>query len=261
MPSPFPGMDPYLEASGGWEDFHDRFLTYLSDMLLEALPAHYVVKIQERITLVSLPARSERQIVSDIGVAGLADVRPAGGLATATVATVEPVALEHDLEEMATETYLEIRRQPDRQLVTVIELLSPSNKELPGRDVYVAKRNALLSQYVHLVEIDLLVRGTRLGMRGPLPRGDYYAFVSRAERRPHGDVYAWSIRHPLPVIPVPLLDPDPAYPLDLGAMFRLTYDRGRYERSIDYTADPPAFLRPEDRDWAREVARTAPKAQ
>jgi hypothetical protein len=259
MPSPFPGMDPYLEAAGGWEDFHDSFLTYVRDVLLDALPAHYVVKIQERVTLVSLPTHEARQVVSEVGVSAMGDVRPAGGLATATVATVEPVTLEHDLEEMATETYLEIRRQPDRQLVTVIELLSPSNKELPGREVYLAKRNALLSQYVHLVEIDLLVRGRRLPMRAPLPAGDYFAFVSRAERRPSGDVYAWGVRHPLPLIPVPLLDPDPAYSLDLGAMFRLTYDRGRYERSIDYTADPPAFLRPEDRDWAREIARPARK--
>jgi hypothetical protein len=254
-------MDPYLEAAGGWEDFHDSFLTYVRDALLDALPDHYVVKIQERVTLVSLPAREARQVVADVGVSAIGEVRGAGGLMTESVATVEPVALEHDLEEMATETYLEIRRQPDRQLVTVIELLSPSNKELPGRDVYLAKRNALLSQYVHLVEIDLLIRGTRLGMRGPLPRGDFYAFVSRAERRPHGDVYAWRVRHQLPVIPVPLLDPDPAYTLDLGAMFRLTYDRGRYERSIDYVADPPAFLRPEDRDWARDIARAAQKAR
>ena len=261
MPSPFPGMDPYLEASGGWEDFHDSILTYVRDALLDAVPAHYVVKIQERVTLVSLPARGTQQVVSDVGVSTVGEVRPAGGVMTAAVASVEPLTLEHDLEEMATETYLEVRRQPDRQLVTVIELLSPSNKELPGREAYLAKRNALLSQYVHLVEIDLLIRGRRLGMRGQLPPGDYYAYVSRAERRPRGDVYAWGVRHPLPVIPVPLLEPDPDFPLDLGALFRQAYDRGRYERSVDYTADPPAFLRPEDRDWAREVIRQARQPQ
>jgi hypothetical protein len=167
------------------------------------------------------------------------------------------VTLEHDLEEPTTETYLEIRRHPDRRLVTVIELLSPSNKELPGRDVYFAKRNTLLNQFVHVVEIDLLLAGARLGMRTPLPAGDYFAYVSRAERRPHGDVYAWGVRNPLPVIPVPLLDPDPDYQLDLGALFRHAYDRGRYERSIDYTADPATALRTEDRGWAQEIARGA----
>jgi hypothetical protein len=174
-------MDPYLEASGGWEDFHDSFLTYVRDTLLDVLPAHYVVKIQERVTLVSLPAREARQV---------------GGLMTAAVATVEPVTLEHDLDDTGTETYLEIRRRPDNQLVTVIELLSPSNKELPGRDAYLAKRNALLHQYVHLVEFDLLVGGRRLPMRTPLPPGDYYAFVSRAEQRPRAEVYHWGIRAP-----------------------------------------------------------------
>src|SRR5687767_3690582 len=116
MPSPFPGMDPYLEASGGWEDFHDSFLTYVRDALLDALPAHYVVKIQERVTLVSLPTRETRLVVADVGVSTGADTRPAGGLMTASVATVEPLTLEHDLEETDAETYLEIRRQPDRQL-------------------------------------------------------------------------------------------------------------------------------------------------
>ncbi len=196
MASPFPGMDPYLEASGGWEDFHDSFLTYVRDTLLDVLPAHYVVKIQERVTLVSLPAREARQVVADVGVSTAAEFTSTGGLMTAAVATVEPVTLEHDLDDTGTETYLEIRRRPDNQLVTVIELLSPSNKELPGRDAYLAKRNALLHQYVHLVEFDLLVGGRRLPMRTPLPPGDYYAFVSRAEQRPRAEVYHWGIRAP-----------------------------------------------------------------
>src|SRR6478609_7788473 len=112
MPSPFPGMDPYLEASGGWEDFHDSFLTYVRDTLLDALPAHYVVKIQERVTLVSLPAREARQVVADVGVSTATDDHRAGGLMTATVAAIEPVTIEHDLDETAVETYLEIRRRP-----------------------------------------------------------------------------------------------------------------------------------------------------
>jgi len=253
MPSPFPGMDPYLEASGYWEDFHDSFLTDVRNALRASLPSAYSVYIQERVTSIALPDKERRHSVPDIGVTAPDSYRPAGGVATAPVTTVVPIVLELDLEESATETYLEITRRSDRKLITVIELLSPSNKESPGAPVYLAKRAALLNQYVHVVEIDLLLRGARLPMRRPLPPGDYYAFVSRADQRPKCEVYAWGVRSPLPVIPVPLMAPDPDYLLDLGALFRLTYETGHYARELNYTGDPTPFLRPADQDWAKSL--------
>ena len=68
-----------------------------------------------------------------------------------------------------------------------------------------AKRNALLHQDVHLVELDLLRGGQRLPLRDPLPPGDYCTLVSRGDRRPGCAVCAWPLAHPLPTIPVPLL--------------------------------------------------------
>jgi hypothetical protein len=252
MPSPFPGMDPYIEASGGWEDFHDRFLTHCGEALLEVLPSHYLVKVQERIAAITVPDADEKRAVLDIGISAPESARGNrdGGASTATI---EPVTLEHLYAEPLKETYIQILRRPDRKLVTVIELLSPTNKEGRGRDAYIEKRDALLAQYVHIVEIDLLVQGARLQMKTRLPAGDYYAFVSRAERRFKADVYAWTVRHPLPVIPIPLLEPDPDYKLELAGLFRYTYDRGHYERDLDYKIEPPAFLRPADREWAREL--------
>ena len=87
-------------------------------------------------------------------------------------------------------------------------------------------------------------------MARPLPRGDYFAFVSRTERRPRSDVYAWSLRDPLPTIPIPLLSPDPDIPLDLAAIFATVYQRGRYEQSIDYGEPLVLPLSAEDRAWA-----------
>jgi hypothetical protein len=101
--------------------------------------------------------------------------------------------------------------------------------------------------------LDLLIRGTRLQMKKPLPAGDYFAYVSRADRRFFSDVYPWHVRHPLPTIPIPLLEPEADYMLKLDALFGLTYDRGRYGRELNYKADPPSFLRPEDREWARGI--------
>jgi hypothetical protein len=211
MPSPFPGIDPFLEDQHYWEEFHSKFMNWTQDTLAERVPDAYEVRIEERVSL-----------------------------------TYEEV-IEHRIE---------IRRRPDRFLVAVIELLSPSNKEPPGDRLYSRKRLELIHQAVHLVELDLLIGGKRLAMEDELPTGQYYALVSRAEQRPRSDVYAWSIRDPLPTIPIPLLAPDPDVPLDLAAIFATVFQRGRYDRSIHYSAPLGLALSPEDRAWAEERART-----
>src|SRR5581483_402078 len=152
------------------------------------------------------------------------------------VATLESVTIPLVIVEEPREAYIEILHRPERQLVAVLELLSPSNKTEPGRSVYLTKRNALLYQNVHLVELDLLLGGHRLPFRKALPLGDYYALVARGDRRPDCDVYAWTIRQALPTIPIPLRAPDPDVLLDLATVFSTAYERGRYRRSIHYEA-------------------------
>lgn len=127
----------------------------------------------------------------------------------------------------------------------MLELLSPSNKEHSGRGLYLAKRNALLVQGIHLFELDLLLGGDRLPLERPLPEGDYYAMVSRSDRRPACDVYVWTIEATLPTLPVPLKGPDPDLPIDLGVVFSVTFERGRYARSLNYE-QPPAISVPGD---------------
>jgi Protein of unknown function (DUF4058) len=155
------------------------------------------------------------------------------------------------------EKRLEIRHLPDRELVTAIELLSPSNKQLPGAPLYIDQRDDLIQQRVHLVELDLLIAGKRLPMKDDLPTGQYYAFVSRAERRPLSEIYAWTIRDPLPRIPIPLKSPDADIMLDLAATFSTVYERSRVERLIDYAARLKLPLWPEDREWAESLAHSA----
>jgi len=220
MPSPFPGLDPFLESQGFWLDFHTKLLTYCSDAIHAALPGRYAALIGERISLVDL--------------------------------TGEARLARKDLDEVP-ERWIEIKRLPDLALVTAIEILSPTNKSGLGRSQYLQKRRELLDQPVHLVEIDLLLRGQRLPMGGPLPPGDYYAFVSRAEKRDSSDVYAWSIHRALPAIPIPLSPPDPDLSLDLAAVVARAYDQGRYHRLIHY-ADPLDLpLCAEDQNWLRSL--------
>jgi hypothetical protein len=173
------------------------------------------------------------------------------------VLTLEPVTIDLPVEEIeeVRDLWIEIRHRPDRDLVTAIEILSPTNKLGEGYWQYQGKRRSLIRQNVHLVELDLLVRGQRLPMGQDLPAGDFFAFVSRADCRSKCDVYAWSVRHSLPNIRIPLRSPDPDVVLELPAIFAFGYDRGRYARALDYAAPLDLPLAAVDRAWAEEHAR------
>jgi hypothetical protein len=262
MTSPFPGMDPYLEAQGHWESFHAALILHSAEALNEELPESYVAKVETRNALVSfdepiservpdlLLARGEKPTCSD------PQGRPG-------LATLEPITIPLAKREVEVrERWIEILQLPNMELVTVLEILSPSNKAGTGRADYLAKREAYIDRPVNLVEIDLILRGARMPMERRLPPGDCYAVVARAETRPDADVYAWTIRHPLPLLPIPLKSPDPDVTLDLARVFRLSYDRGRYERIVRYGTPLLAGL-PIDADarsWAETVVRAASAA-
>lgn len=251
MPSPFPGMDPFLESQGFWQDFHTSLIAYCRESLNSALPAHYAALIEERISLVDLSGRGEAAYRPDVSIVQ-GTREPAPRRDQGSIATLEPVAVplaRRDLDEVP-ERWIEIKRLPELALVTVIEILSPTNKTGLGRTEYLVKRQEFLDQPVHLVEIDLLLGGRRLPMGGPVPPGDYYAYVSRADHRETSDVYAWSIRRALPEIPIPLSAPDPDLRLDLGAVVARAYEQGRYDRLIRYAAPLELPLSSEDRQWA-----------
>jgi len=255
MPSPFPGMDPYIEASGSWLDFHGAFIATCREMLNARLPEHYVASMDERTHLVEVTEQEVRLIRPDIAVSRdrsseAATQRPANG----GVATLEPQEIPLALYEEVVERRIEIRTDPDRELVTVIELLSPTNKSHEGFAEYMSKRRAVLRQQVHLLEIDLLLAGKRPSLAGELPPGDYFAFLSRADHRPLCQVYAWNLRHALPTLPVPLKPTDHDVPLDLAELFTLTYDRGRYRQLLRYNRPLDVPLSDTDRRWAEQLA-------
>jgi hypothetical protein len=259
MPSPFPGNDPYLESQHFWEDFHPRFLTYCSDALNEILPQGYIAQLGERIRLVELSQKKAKLVLPDIAVIEEAD-KPSRRVAhrskVAGVLTLEPVTIPlPSVETEIRDVWIEIRRGTSRAPLTVIELLSPTNKIGDGFVEYKLKRRSLIRQKIHLVELDLLLGGRRLPMSLPLPVGDYFAFISRAQRRPNSDVYAWTVRDALPSVPIPLMAGTPDVALDLAGVFATTYERGRHARLIDYAAPPSVLRKPEDRAWAQKQAR------
>jgi hypothetical protein len=170
---------------------------------------------------------------------------------------LEPVVIPLPEFEEVRETQIRILHVSDRSVVTVLELLSPSNKVNSGFYDYLDKRIKLQAQPIHLIELDFLLGGQRLPMRRPLPAGDYYALIARAERRPDCDVYAWSVHHPLPQIPVPLKPPDRDISINLAELYATAFERGSYARVLDYQAPLQVPLASEDRAWAEDVARTA----
>ena len=257
MPSPFPGMDPYLEQSGGWGDFHSTFINYLRNAINDRLPDKYDARIQEHITVTESFDAPRKLFEPDI----LVDRQPEAIVATrreaAGPALLEPVTVPLIIPETQRQTFIEIYDYPDQDLVAVLEVLSPTNKLPEGREKYLVKRDAVLRGEIHLVELDLLVGGQRLPTAEPYPQDDYYVFVARAERRPLCDVYHWSVRQQLPPIPIPLKAPDPDVIVELQPVFTEAFARGRYERRLHYGAPPRARLSRADRQWAAELAAAA----
>ncbi len=259
MPSPFPGIDPYLESQHLWEGFHARFVTYFCDALNDVLPETYVAQLGEHFYLMELAGRGAKQVLPDVAVIEgewRSTPRAARPRRTGGALALEPVTISlPKMKKEVRDVWIEIRRPPKRAPIAVIEVLSPTNKSSESFVEYKLKRTSTLRQKVHLIEFDFLVGGRRLSMGEPLPAGDFYALISRGDRRPNCEVYTWTVRDPLPTIPIPLVPPDEDVTVDLGAVFMIAYNRGRYARLVDYDAPPTALRKTDDRAWAEKIAR------
>ena len=244
MPSPFPGMDPFIESQK-WEDFHHSAISVMRELIAPQVADWYIVNVQERVYLQEVEG-DERLVIPDVSVAATeqgcsrSTSFPAGTVAVATA----PVECLLPKTESHQEGFLEIRTTDNGHLVTVIELLSPSNKQrgTQGARKYLTKRKALLQTTANLVEIDLLRVGQRLPMASPLPVGDYFALVSRGRSRPKSSVYSWRLPDRMPAIPIPLASGQNEPPVDLQNVLDLVYDRALYRLSMKY--DRPLVPQP-----------------
>ncbi len=251
MPSPFPGMDPYLEDHALWPDVHQRLIAYTSEQLQAKLRPAYIARIGERIEL----AQVHKGYIPDVLL-----VKPLHTLRETAVYAGAPVADEPQthalLDEERRVPYIEIIRRESGEVVTLIEVLSPSNKIGDGREQYLQKQADLLATPVNLVEIDLLREGrpTTLARQADItqpPEWRYVVSVSRGGQRNRLEVYAFGIRDRLPRCRIPLRSPDPDVVLDLPAVFARCYDVGSYDLLIDYTRLPPGELSEAELAWLR----------
>ena len=241
MPSPFPGMDPFIE-SRRWKSFHSLFIAEIAGALVPQVRPRYVVDVEERVYLEHEPDEGPRTI--EPGKAG----------APAAVAH-RPMFLTVPMPVQEREHFLTIRDRQSQEVIAVIEVLSPTNKRpsSDGQREYLRKREAVLRSGAHLVEFDLLRGGGRLPTIEPLPPGDYYAFVGRVKSRPKTEVYYWDLRALLPEIPVPLAGSDPDVKLCLQAVFTATYDRAGFDYALAHTRPVEPALSAADAEWVRQA--------
>lgn len=258
MPSPFPGMDPYLTLS--WRDVHTRLIVYACDAIQESLPAILSARLEENVLLETPQGLSEHPYAPDVRVVEYPAKQGQVAATPSGVALADPVVIdlaEAVVTEQVTEPRLEIiDRGSGNRVVTVLELLSPTNKtSRTNRTQYQRKQVEILESNANLVEVDFIHFGPHI-LACPIEafseRPTYLACVRRATKPLQAEVYPIRISDRLPTLRIPLRPDDADVPLDLQALLELSYRKGGYGNTIDYTRplDPP--LRGPDAAWAEQ---------
>lgn len=248
----FPGMDPYLENPGIWPEVHYGLLGALMRSLNPQLNPKYRVAVEKRVyidnVLMGIPdtvvfeKRSTQSDDSQIG------------RRTAVLSQPEIVSLP--MPQEVSERYLEVREVSSGRVITVVELLSPKNKQAgEGRRQYLDKRQRLLATQTHLIEIDLLRAGQPMLVEGGR-QADYQILVSRSADRPAAARYPFDLNDAIPSFPLPLSEEDVEPVVDLAALLDQTYKEAALELAIDYSVAPVPALSPAELAWIATLSRS-----
>lgn len=222
MPSPFPGMDPYLEDERLWPSFQHHLVSCLYQILLPGLVDRYRARVLQRHYL------TEQALFTSI------------------------IREEHH------EEHIEIRQRSDSRLVTLVDVVSPSNRTTPaGRQAYLEKRKEGRTCNASLVEIDLVLQGQPMldYSREGLPDWDYAVTVTRSTQPERYEIYTATMQKRLPRFRLPLAADDRDTVLDLHTAFVRAYDQGNFADQISYQSDPVTSLNGDHRKWLDERLR------
>lgn len=267
MPSPFPGMDPYLEDPGFWQGLHTTLLTSMRAAITPMLPPGLYAEVEQHIwfreeehSTSQLEARTTKQVKPDVYILEGPNTKTAGKRSKSGTAVCTPPSYRTTMPSIVREVgqhTVRIRDIRNRKVVTAIELLSPSNKN-PGadRDRYLLKREEFIANGTHLVEIDLLRSGHRLPIN-PVPDGDYYVYVTDAAFYNEVAVWVFTVRDPMPSIQIPLTPQHDPLVLALRPCLDRAYEEANYGPQLDYTLPPVPALRPTDAVWAADLLKKA----
>lgn len=257
MPSPFPGMNPYLESPAIWSSFHTRLLVAIADTLAPMLRPNYYIEVETRTYREDNSEDEEDELLVGIPDAAVLSATVSkqpqdNDLESATTPTQkrpQPIALPMPLT--LKERYLEIREIGTETVITVIEVLSPKNKKRgKGRIAYERKRSRILGSLSHLVEIDLLRANPPMTMLGQVQPTHYRIVVSRSDQRPQADLYGFDLSEPIPCFPLPLKPEEPEPMVDLQAIVAGVCERAGYNERLDYQQPVPLpALSQTDQQW------------
>jgi Protein of unknown function (DUF4058) len=222
MPSPFPGMDPYLEQAKFWPEFHSHMMNTLFQAVVPGLLERYRARVLER------------------------------------VYTLEQVLFTSVSRQEHREPYLEIRQRTDHRLVSLIEVVSPANKtSAASRQQYLDKRHDAQRHKANVVEIDVVLEGQRLHdfTRESLPAWDYSVVVTRAARPEQYELYTATLDKRLPRFRLPLAADDRDNVIDLQAVLHRVYDVGDFASRVDYKQNAITHLTTDQETWIDERLR------
>jgi hypothetical protein len=254
MKFPFPGMDPWLEHPALWPDVHDRLLAAICDTISPLVAPRYYVALGRRTYLLQ---PDDLLFVGrpDVAVISTTPERPQPVPDRETVAVVD---VEVAVADEVSENYLEVHDVETGKLVTALELLSPANKlHREHRGDYERKRRRIFDSRTSLIEVDLLRAGRPMPLVGSRPDSAYRILVSRGWTRPRAKLYAFGIRQPIPVIPVPLAQGEPEPELRVNDVLHALYERARFDLRLRYDRLPEPPLGEDDAAWARGLVGEA----
>jgi hypothetical protein len=225
----------------------------------QQLRSRYSVRIEERI-YVSGPADPGRSVLApDLFLVRHPKPRPRTSRsgAPAAVGVTEPIIAVTLLDDEIHEPYLEVIDAADRSIVTVIEVLSPTDKVAgaEGLGSFLEKRDQIMKSSTHWVEIDLLRSGVSPILPVIVPEHEYLVHVSPVKDRPRGMLWPIRLSEQLPVVRIPLRPKDGFTPLGLQAVLDTVYDRAGYDTEIDYTKEPIPRLSKKWKEWADRLLR------
>jgi hypothetical protein len=245
-------MDPYLEHPMLWPGVHNGLIAALQLSLAPRLRPRYYVALEERV-YVTEP--DQRTFIGrpDLAVVGHTEAESAGQPAS-TEASVLTVRVP--MPDEVRETYLEVRETGTEYVITVVEILSPTNKR-PGRGrrIYEDKRLDVLATRPHLVEIDLIRAGEPMPIMGNDRASDYRILVSRGDCRPNATLYTFGVCQSIPLFPLPLKPGDQEPIVDIGRLLHDLYDQASYDLRMAYTGAPDPPLPAAKALWADQLLR------
>ena len=258
MPSPFPGMDPYLEGYL-WPDVRSALASKVRQFLTPLLRPKYAARLDVYLAEDPFLEGEIGILYPDVEVVETPQSQRSAqtlqSLSDASTLTITPPAFALPVIQAVKVrlTSVEIRDTANNKLITSIEILSPVNKREPGLTHYRQKRQRLYQADVHLLEFDLLRRGTRPFAQPRLPKVPYCIALTRAQSK-QVEIWPVELPTPLPVVPVPLQSPDPEVPLDLQSVLAAIYDEAAYDLTLDYgQSPPPPTLAKSDINWLKSI--------